>query len=79
MRLLIDCFARTTGRKGWGTLHFVDSVSLGWECYISDYVYAQLELSIEACKDHDALRELNQILPEFARVMLRPSERNECV
>ncbi|GAB9472160.1 Serrate RNA effector molecule [Globisporangium polare] len=30
-------------------------------------VYAQLEASIEACKEHESLRELHQLLPQFAR------------
>lgn len=33
-----------------------------------DFVYLQLELSMQACKDHDAFRGLYELMPHFARV-----------
>lgn len=34
----------------------------------TDVVYVQLEQSLEACKTHESLRGLYELLPEFARV-----------
>jgi hypothetical protein len=33
-----------------------------------DYIYAQLEVSIRAAKDHQAMQDLHTMLGEFARV-----------
>lgn len=37
-------------------------------CVRLDFVYLQLELSMQACKDHDAFRGLYELMPHFARV-----------